>query len=325
MQSSHHQCREISSFAERVTDFSNYGMDCDQNRHEPASERLVASNQFVDRPSQRVPSDSGYYKNFAKDETCSVIQSGCLQHEYKNWPDARKHKLTASTFGAAVGFWPQRRVQLWLEKIGAIEPFSGNLAISWNNIKEGEALERYQLITGHCVSLLEFQVYGGNNPQENWLAASPDGIADNSVYGLAPRGVLEIKCPFFGGDKSIAYPWKRIPLYYIPQAQGLMEIMDRDWMDFYVWTLNGSSLFRIHRDVQYWSLLKLALSDFWWKHVQPAKELRTKFFITDPLNELKSLMPAPRHELWRSIISESRRVANSSEFLLREINGKLQD
>ncbi|KAK4411049.1 hypothetical protein Sango_0177900 [Sesamum angolense] len=187
-----------------------------------------------------------------------------------------------------IGFWPHGRARLWLEKIGAIEPFSGNLATCWSNIKEEEALERYKLITGNTVSYPEFQVYGKKNPEDNWLAASPDGAVNSFIYGLPTHGVLEIKCPFFGGDMGKAQPWKRVPLHYIPQAQGLMEILDRDWMDMYVWTVNGSSLFRLQRDVEYWNILKTALSDFWWKHVQPAKEICNSSVITNPLVELSS-------------------------------------
>ncbi|XAR69703.1 hypothetical protein NMG60_11001403 [Bertholletia excelsa] len=258
-------------------------------------------------------------------ESHPILQSSGLQHWFKNWQERRKHKLTASTFGGAIGLWPRRRVQLWLEKIGAIEPFAGNLATCWSNIKEEEALERYKLITGNAVLFPEFQVYGENNSDEDWLAASPDGVVDVPVHGLPSRGVLEIKCPFFGGDMSIASPWKRIPLYYIPQAQGLMEILDRDWMDLYVWTPKGSSLFRLYRNVEYWDNLKIALSDFWWRHVQPAKELCSKSTITNPLLQLESLKPAPRHELCSFLVYESKRVVDNSQLLMREIYGKLQN
>ncbi|PON77590.1 Restriction endonuclease, type II-like superfamily protein [Parasponia andersonii] len=251
----------------------------------------------------------------------SVLQSAGLQHWFKNWQHLRKHKLTASTFAAAIGFWPRRRVQLWLEKIGAIDPFSGNLATCWTNIKEEEALERYKLITGNTVLFPEFQVYSAKaNPGDDWLAASPDGVVDSLVYGLSSRGILEIKCPFFNGDMSRAFPWSRIPLYCIPQAQGLMEIVDRDWMDFYVWTPKGSSLFRIYRDVDYWDVLKMALSDFWWKHVQPARESP----VLNPLTELTSLKPAPRHSLCNYLVYDSKRIVDSSQLLMREIHGKLQ-
>nr|XP_023916605.1 uncharacterized protein LOC112028047 [Quercus suber] len=268
---------------------------------------------------------SGRPLKFATGETNSILQSSGLQHWFKNWQELRKHKLTASTFAGAIGFWPRRRAQLWLEKIGAIEPFSGNLATCWSNIKEEEALERYKLITGNTVLFPEFQVYGERDPKDDWLAGSPDGVVERLVYGLPSRGVLEIKCPFFNGDMSKAVPWSRVPLYCIPQAQGLMEIMDRDWMDFYVWTPKGSSLFRLYRDVEYWHVLKIALSDFWWNHVQPARELCSKSVITDPLYQLRTIRPAPRHELCSYIVYESRRVVNDSNLLMREIYGKLQN
>lgn len=257
-------------------------------------------------------------------ETHPILQSDELQHWFKNWQHLRKDKLTASTFASAIGFWPRGRTRLWLEKLGTIEPFSGNLATCWSNIKEEEALERYKLITGNSISYPEFQVYEKNNSLDDFLAASADGCIDSYIYGLPSRGVLEIKCPFFGGDMSRAEPWKRLPLHYIPQAQGLMEIYDRDWMDMYVWTVNGSSLFRIYRNEKYWDTLKIALSDFWWKHVHPAKEICSRTLITNPLIELSSLRPAPKHELHRCIVYESKLIVDSSKLLIREINGRLQ-
>ncbi|KAH1032879.1 hypothetical protein J1N35_045053 [Gossypium stocksii] len=294
-----------------------------QNLLKPVSGRLITSSQFVNHPSQRSFSQSSCYQKFAPAETHFIVRSSSLQNRFKNWQELRKHKLTASTFAGAIGFWPLRRTQLWLEKLGVIEPFYGNLATCWSNIKEEEALERYKLITGNTIEFPEFQVYGKMNPEDSWLAASPDGLVNRFVYGLPPGGVLEIKCPYVDGKMKETFPWKRIPLYCIPQAQGLMEIMDREWMDFYVWTPNGSSLFRIYRDVKYWNVLKSALSDFWWKHVQPAKEICSKNVITDPLRELKSLRPDSRHESCGDIVRQSKLIADNSNLLIREINGQL--
>ncbi|PIA39635.1 hypothetical protein AQUCO_02600234v1 [Aquilegia coerulea] len=251
-------------------------------------------------------------------------ESFCIPHPFKKWQELRRNKLTASTFGGAIGFWPDRRIQLWLEKIGAREPFAGNMATSWNNIKEEEALERYKLITGNTVLFPELQVYANQNAEDDWLGCSPDGVVDHVVYGLPSRGVLEIKCPFFNGNIQMMYPWSRIPLYCIPQAQGLMEILDRDWMDLYCWTINGSSLFRVYRDREYWEQMKIALCDFWWDHVVPARELYRKSPVKNPLIEMRSLMPAPRHELWPAIILASKYVVDESELKMREIHGKLQ-
>eukprot|EP00850_Spirogloea_muscicola_P017714 SM000155S01643 [mRNA] locus=s155:37433:41851:- [translate_table: standard] len=47
------------------------------------------------------------------------------------WFAARRGRLTASTFSAALGFWPRGRVELWEEKIGLREPFRGNAATRW--------------------------------------------------------------------------------------------------------------------------------------------------------------------------------------------------
>lgn len=171
----------------------------------------------------------------------------------------------------------------------------------------------------------KFQILSNNNLKDDWLAASPDGVVQENFYGLPSEGVLEIKCPYFEGDINKAFPWKRIPLYCMPQAQGLMEILDRDWMDLYVWTKNGSSLFRLDRDGEYWNVIKLALDDFWWNHVLPAKELYNESKITDPLTQLRSLKPEPRHELCSYIVYESKRlVDNESRLLWREIHGKIQ-
>ncbi|KAL5709337.1 hypothetical protein ACHQM5_020040 [Ranunculus cassubicifolius] len=197
------------------------------------------------------------------------------------------------------------------------------MATAWGNIKEEEALERYKLITGNTVLFPEFQVHGGRNLDEDWLGCSPDGVVDRVVYGLPSRGVLEIKCPYFDGDKSKMYPWSRIPLYCIPQAQGLMEILDRDWMDFYCWTVNGSSLFRIYRDQEYWELMRIALSDFWRLNVVPARELYRIYPIKNPFFEMRSLRPAPRHELCPTIVLASKYIVKDSELKMREIHGIL--
>ncbi|KAL5732128.1 hypothetical protein ACHQM5_004781 [Ranunculus cassubicifolius] len=68
-------------------------------------------------------------------------------------------------------------------------------------------------------------------------------------------------------------------------------------MDFYCWTVNGSSLFRIYRDQEYWELMRIALSDFWRLNVVPARELYRIYPIKNPFFEMRSLRPAPRHEL----------------------------
>ncbi|KAM7264288.1 hypothetical protein ACFE04_001971 [Oxalis oulophora] len=118
-------------------------------------------------------------QRFQHSQTHHFLRSTCFEHPSKNWQVERKHRLTASTFAGAIGFWPHRRVQLWLEKLGAIKPFTGNLATCWSNMKEEEALKNYESIKGITVHSPRFQICGNkNNPEDSWLGASPDGEID---------------------------------------------------------------------------------------------------------------------------------------------------
>lgn len=106
-------------------------------------------------------------------------------------------------------------------------------------------------VTGHDFLFPEFVV--AFKEEEEWLGASPDGDIHVVKDGL---------CPFYDdGDKKYRLIHGRRFLgimFQLPQAQGLMEIMDRrDWLDFlYCWTVNGSSLFRFHRDSVFWDDIK---------------------------------------------------------------------
>ncbi|KAJ6901885.1 hypothetical protein NC651_019619 [Populus alba x Populus x berolinensis] len=99
------------------------------------------------------------------------------------------------------------------------------MAICWTNAKEEEALERYKLITGNIVLFPKFQVHGKNSLEMIGLQLSSDGLVDK-CSGLNSRGVLEIKCPFFKGEMCRASPWKKIPLYCVPQAQAYLLWID---------------------------------------------------------------------------------------------------
>eukprot|EP00850_Spirogloea_muscicola_P024720 SM001377S00216 [mRNA] locus=s1377:9:2096:- [translate_table: standard] len=103
------------------------------------------------------------------------------------WFAARRGRLTASTFSAALGFWPRGRVELWEEKIGLREPFRGNAATRWGTKKEAVAIEEYKRVTCNAVERKAFQVYrGGGDTTAGWLGASPDGLVPDD--GLALGG-----------------------------------------------------------------------------------------------------------------------------------------
>ncbi|KAI4326384.1 hypothetical protein MLD38_031705 [Melastoma candidum] len=78
--------------------------------------------------------------------------------------------------------------------------------------------------------------------------------------------------PVQQGKPEVALPWSTMPFYYMPQVQGQMEIMDRDWADLYCWTPNESTIFLISRELGYRDLIHGMLPELRWENVVPTKE-----------------------------------------------------
>lgn len=187
-------------------------------------------------------------------------------------------------------------------------------AMNWGVTNEPAAIDRYKSITGRDVGTMGFAVHA--KAHYGWLGASPDGLLGCSPDG----GILEVKCPYNKGKPELGLPWQAMPYYYIPQVQGLMEIMDRDWADLYCWTPNGSALFRIQRQQEYWEVMQKVLQDFWWGSVVPARHA----VLTGREAEVKEYEPKPRHELTGTIIAQSRKLAAEAKLMFREITGHVE-
>ncbi|CAN6249134.1 unnamed protein product [Urochloa humidicola] len=249
----------------------------------------------------------------------SQLTSSDVTQRSEEWFALRKDKLTTSTFSTALGFWAgNRRAELWNEKVfGQMEiklADTAKSAMEWGTNHESVAIEQYTSITGKLVGTLGFAVHTEAN--SGWLGASPDGI-----LGCEPDGgILEVKCPFNKGKPELALPWRAMPYYYMPQVQGLMEIMGRDWVELYCWTPNGSSLFRVPRDRAYWELIHEVLRDFWWGNVMPAREL----MILGKDAEARSFEPQPKHRLTNLVLFRSRKLASEAKLLCMDVGGHVE-
>ncbi|KAF5746499.1 hypothetical protein HS088_TW06G00670 [Tripterygium wilfordii] len=235
------------------------------------------------------------------------------------WFALRKDKLTTSTFSTALGFWKgNRRQELWNEKVFVCEAqiveVSKRGAMDWGVLNEAAAIDRYKSITGDDVSQLGFAVHSA--AQYDWLGASPDGLLDCYSGG----GILEVKCPFNKGKPETAQPWSTVPFYYMPQVQGQMEIMDREWVNVYCWTPNGSTIFRVHREHQYWEFIHRILREFWWENVIPAKDA----LLLGREEEANSYKPASTHKQTGFAIAKSIKLASEAKLLCREIAGHVE-
>ncbi|KAH7515555.1 hypothetical protein FEM48_Zijuj10G0039200 [Ziziphus jujuba var. spinosa] len=234
------------------------------------------------------------------------------------WFALRKDKLTTSTFSTALGFWKgNRRFELWNEKVFAAETQimeASKFAMQWGVLNEAAAVDRYKSITGREVSSLGFAIH--REERLHWLGASPDGLLDCFPEG----GILEVKCPYNKGKPETGLPWSTMPYYYMPQVQGQMEIMDRDWVDLYCWTPNGSTIFRVNRERGYWDLVHGILREFWWEHVVPGREA----LLLGNEEKAKSYIPNPKHGQTGLAVYRSIKLASEAKLLCREIAGHIE-
>uniref|UniRef100_A0A5B7AAT3 YqaJ viral recombinase domain-containing protein n=1 Tax=Davidia involucrata TaxID=16924 RepID=A0A5B7AAT3_DAVIN len=254
----------------------------------------------------------------------SLVLTACLSpsnapQRSDEWFALRRDKLTTSTFSTALGFWKgNRRCELWHEKVFASDSqsmeASKNSAMEWGVLNETAAIERYKSITDHDVSSLGFAIH--SKERYDWLGASPDGL-----LGCFPGGgILEVKCPYNKGKPEKGLPWSTVPFYYMPQVQGQMEIMDRDWVDLYCWTPNGSTIFRVCRERDYWELMHGILREFWWENVVPAREA----LLLGMEEEASSYKPTSTHKQTGLVIFKSMKLAGEAKLLCRETAGHVE-
>ncbi|XP_023537251.1 uncharacterized protein LOC111798383 isoform X1 [Cucurbita pepo subsp. pepo] len=237
----------------------------------------------------------------------------------EEWFALRRDKLTTSTFSTALGFWKgNRRFELWHEKVFPSEikkpEARQQYAMEWGVLNEENAIHRYKSITGRDVSFLGFATH--SEQQLDWLGASPDGLLGCFQGG----GILEVKCPYNKGKPEKGLPWSTMPFYYMPQVQGQLEIMDREWADLYCWTPNGSTIFRVCRERGYWELIHEMLREFWWENVVPAREASS----SGREKEVESYKPTSTHKLTGVAIAKSIKLASDAKLLCREIAGHVE-
>lgn len=187
--------------------------------------------------------------------------------------------------------------------------------MNWGSTHETTAIANYEAITGRTVRSFGFAVHRAH--ELNWLGGSPDGVLDPN------RGILEVKCPYNKGKPELGLPWETVPYYYIPQVQGLMEIMDRNWAELYCWTPNGSTLFRVERDREYFLEMYKILNEFWQEYVLPAKKVvKNGGGGGDGLEvDLNDFMPRSNHPLTPSLVAMSKKLASEARLLCRDIGG----
>jgi putative phage-type endonuclease len=126
------------------------------------------------------------------------------------WYAARKKVLSASDAASALGLNKHQPVTALLQDKVFGSTFTGNEATAWGQKLEPLVTERFA--KERNVAIFEFGLVP--HKKYKFLGGSPDGVLSNGQS-------LEIKCPL---NRKIV-PGS-IPIYYQPQVQMQMELLD---------------------------------------------------------------------------------------------------
>ena len=139
-----------------------------------------------------------------------VLNTKQIVQRTEEWYNVRKNLLTASDAASALGINPYcSRNMLMKRKLSGDKPSGNTAATMHGNKYEDEA----RILFGNLYDLDTQEVGLFIHDEHKWLGGSPDGVASDG-------SLLEIKCPL---KREIKH---EIPVYYYPQVQICMEILN---------------------------------------------------------------------------------------------------
>ena len=202
------------------------------------------------------------------------------QHEQRSpeWFALRYTKLTSSDAATVLGLGPYGKPhELLFKKCGYDpKPFVSNVATLHGQKWEDTAIELYCRITGRvnynfgCICYTDVHKdFSDYNSKCDFLAGSPDGIAESLHNPNEEPVLLEVKCPYRRPIKD-GY----IPIYYYPQVQLNLFICDLNIADFIEFCpkTNKLNIVRIAKDMNWINNNLLCLINFW-KEVEHYREI----------------------------------------------------
>jgi putative phage-type endonuclease len=177
-----------------------------------------------------------------------------VEQRSPEWFAARLGVPSASNFGKVItpGGKKSTQVEGYLNRLvadiltGRSEQQEPNEAMQRGTELEPEARAYYELIAGP-VEEIGFCIH------DDGFGCSPDGVVGD--------GLLEIKCPL--AHTQVEYLRDGvIPSIYIPQVQGQMLVMGKQWCDFLSYHPDMKPmLVRVERDEKFCATLHEALKE----------------------------------------------------------------
>ena len=176
------------------------------------------------------------------------------------WYTIRHSMITASDVATALGVNKYQSMNSLLKKksesdISSLCSSFSNVATIHGNTYEDEA----RLLFSDRYNLKTWEIGLFQHSQYKWLGGSPDGIASDG-------NLIEIKCPL---TREVTHD---IPIYYYPQVQICMEILNRPACYFIQYkplnlTDNGLLDVKIIKRDKVWFKDNLQKLDHFWKKV----------------------------------------------------------
>lgn len=175
------------------------------------------------------------------------------------WRIARAGYATASCFKDILGTplaATRYAEELCVERLyGQPNPEVHARSLEWGKEAEEYARMSYSIQSGNLVREVGF----AHHPRIALVGASIDGLVN-------PRGGIEIKSPH---NPAVQFrTWRDgMPAEHMPQVQGVMWVIDLDWIDFISYDPRAPAhlqvyIERVHRDEVYIARLEQAVRTF---------------------------------------------------------------
>jgi len=183
----------------------------------------------------------------------------------EQWHEDRSVRITSSRFGDVIAKPTTKRYRYYMEDI--IDSLNGHSKIEkytpWfdhGREREDEAISFYEWETDHVV-----ERFGVSNPKifihpkHPFIGCSPDFLD-------GPDGGGEVKChtSYKQFQESVR---KGILTNYIPQVQGQLWILGKEWWNFVSYYRKQDKrlihIYRVYPDLEYHERLEKACLSFW--------------------------------------------------------------
>ena len=220
-------------------------------------------------PSKKKEYYSAYLKTLElnEQEWYDLELNTRTQRESVVWHQERRRRITASIFGKI--YKAKNETTKFNLVKSLIDPKAIDFipSVRYGTRNEQRAITKYFELTKNIVKKAGLHVH----KQFPFLAGSPDGLVNKD-------GIIEVKCPYSIRNLKINEQHlnylenngnlKKTHKYYF-QIQGLLEITNRPWCDFVIFTGHDIKTERIFRNAGFWRNIFTSLKSFYYFYFMP--------------------------------------------------------